>query len=121
MPKIKCRVADYVDRFYLPEAPGQFARGGQVIEIEAKEAKPFNGKQLLVLSEKDLKILEDEEVAKTDAELMKRDREIQQLKKELADMKKKKDAEAENIALKVKLAEANSDKESPKGDPKKNK
>jgi|DewCreStandDraft_4_1066084.scaffolds.fasta_scaffold19199_5 hypothetical protein len=107
--KVKVRVCDYIDKFYLPDLNNHYVSGGSVIELDVLEAdrqtragnvKPLDdleAKYLASKTEGDNKI-----IAEKDALIM-------HLKKELDELKKKKDLEAENIELKAELSKAKKD------------
>jgi hypothetical protein len=107
--KIKVKVQDWVDRFYLPDVAGHFVKGGAVVELDVIEAEmQIQANNVRPLDELEAKYLE----AKTEGdnkELAQKDLIIQNLKKELSEVKKKKDLEAENVELKVELSKAKKD------------
>jgi hypothetical protein len=114
MDRVKVRVNDWVDRFYLPDFPGQYVSGGSVIELDVIEAdRQVKANNVRLLDDLEAKYLESK-LAGENRELAEKDLLIRNLMKEVNELKKKRDLELENVELKSELSKLKRDKEGKK-------
>jgi hypothetical protein len=105
MQTIKCRVAPFVDKFYLPDTVRQYVGAGAIVELDTIEARKQIAEGVVTpLSDAEAKILEAQKEG-DNAILAERDIQIQQLMKENAVLKKKKSDGEELTLLKAQIAE----------------
>jgi hypothetical protein len=105
MQTIKCRVAPFVDKFYLPDTVKQYVGANAIVELDTIEARKHIAEGVVTpLSEAEAKILEAQKEG-DNAILAERDSQIQQLMKENAMLKKKKSDSEELTLLKAQIAE----------------
>jgi hypothetical protein len=104
MDRVKVIVNEWIERFYLPDLPGQYVSGGSVIELDVLEAeRQIKSNNVRALDELEAQYLESK-LTGENRELAEKDLLIRNLMKELAELKKKKDLELENAQLKSELA-----------------